>query len=263
MKKWVLLILFIIGIGCYIQAQSYDNYIQKAFELLDKGNVDAARRAYEVYKEMSNKSDSTFEELFDKTKKNLIWMDSCLIVRLSDTTSIAIQKIDPKQLPVKYVDAEAIARSSELFGFTDWTLPNQSEMSAIIRNLPDDLLMYTYYWCLSPSASVSSTVVVKRKTTYRNKNTGHISTKTENIPITNENTRLSYSIMSKDGGTVVTYEKDIETKNGIIVQSNIAGDENFKSHYIIVRVFRTDNPNLPVLKTKESGALSTINLKNQ
>ena len=261
MKKLLLLISLIIS-GSYIQAQSYDNYIQKAFELLDEGNVDAAKSAYEVYKQMSNKSNSTFEELFDKTKKNLFWMDSCLIVKLNDTTNIAIQKIDPKQLPIKYKEAETTAQSSKLYGFTDWTLPNKAEMSAIIQNLPADLLVHPYYWCNSPSGLVTSTIVVRKKTTYRNKRTGHISTRIKNIPITNESTHLSYSIMSRNGENVITYEKDIETKNGITIKSNTTGDENFRSHYIIVRVFRTKDPNLPILRKEESSTSSvTINSK--
>lgn len=261
MKKLIVFILLIL-IGDNMQAQSFDNYLQIAINLLNEGDIDAAKRAYEVYKQLSNKSDSTYEELFDKTKNNLFWMDSCHVVKLSDTTSLAIQKIDKKQIPVKYVDAEVTAQNSESFGFTDWTLPNQSEMAAIIQNLPADLLAYPYYWCNSQSMSASRTIVVKKRTTYKNIKTGRTSITTKNIPNTYENSHLSYSIMSKSGETTVTYKKDIETENGIIIKSEITGDENFISHYIIIRVFRTDNPNLPIIRGKAAVSSAVIKTYN-
>lgn len=257
MKKLVVLILFIF-MGDHIQAQNYGNYLQTAVNLLNEGNIDTAKRAYEIYKQLSNKSDSVFEELFDKAKNGLFWMDSCHIVKLNDTTSLAVQEIDKKQIPVKYVDAEVAAQSSKLFGFTDWTLPNQSEMAIIIQDLPADLLVYPYYWCSSLSVSASRTLVTRRQTKYTNMKTGHTEISTKNIPNTYEGSRFSYSVMSKSGEAIVTYKKDIETKNGIIIKSNITGDEHFKSHYIIVRVFRTENPNSPILRGKETVASKTI-----
>lgn len=255
MKNLIVFILVVL-IGGNIQAQNYDNYLQTAVNLLNEGNIDAAKCAYEVYKQLSNKSDSIFEKLFDKIKNGLFWMDSCHIIKLSDTTSLAIQKINKNQSPVKYIDAEVTAQSSELFGFTDWTLPNKFEMATIIQNLPVDLLTYPYYWCKSSSAT--SRILLGRKIMHQHKKTGQTLVKTENIPFTKGYSHLSYSIMSKSGETIVTYKKDIEIKNGIIIKSNITGEENFKSHYIIVRAFRTDNPNLPILKAKESIASSTI-----
>lgn len=223
MKKLLLLIPLMIISGSYIQAQSYDNYIQKAFELLDKGNVDAAKRAYEVYKQMSNQSNSTFEELFDKTKKSLSWMNFCHIVRLNDTISIAIQKIDPKQLPVKYEDAATIARDSKLFGFTDWSLPTQSEMRSIIQNSPIDLLVYTDYWTASYDYMKYNSALGG---------------------LYYEETK--YWKISKNGELVITYKK-IKDKREVPSEVHEFGDMESKCNYIIVRIFRNGDPNSSLL----------------
>lgn len=222
MKKLLLLIPLIIS-GSYIQAQSYDNYIQKAFELLDEGNVDAAKSAYEVYKQMSNQSNSTFEELFDKTKKSLSWMNFCHIVRLNDTISIAIQKIDPKQLPVKYEDAATIARDSKLFGFTDWTLPTQSEMISIIQNSPIDLLVYPDYWITSYNYMKYDGAL---KLSYMEKR---------------------YRKIFNNGKLAVTYTLIYKRKGKEPSEVHEFGDMESKCNYIIVRIFRNGDPNSSLL----------------
>lgn len=142
MKKLILFILLIL-IGGNMQAQSYDNYLHTAINLLNDGNIDAAKRAYEIYKQLSDKSDSTFEELLDKAKKEQSWMDACNIVDLGNGNFIAVQKDDSK-ITLKYDEAKQRCESNRLGGFCDWRLPSEVELSIIFSTI--NWSNHNYYW---------------------------------------------------------------------------------------------------------------------
>lgn len=61
MKKFLLL-LGMLFCAFNLSAQNYDNYLQKAYEHLKQGNINAAKQNYGVYQTMTDKNDNSFEK---------------------------------------------------------------------------------------------------------------------------------------------------------------------------------------------------------
>lgn len=71
MKKILLLSTLFIALN--LSAQNYDNYLQKAFEHLEQGNINAAKQAYGVYQKMTDKKNNLFENtIISKIKNNIV-----------------------------------------------------------------------------------------------------------------------------------------------------------------------------------------------
>lgn len=143
MKK-ILLLLGVLLFTLNLSAQNYDSYLQKAYSALEKGRIEIAQSSYNVYKKMTGKSDLDFETLIKKADINA-WKESCLIIKVNDTLSLAVQHIDKQQIPVSYHVAEVKAESSRLGNFTDWRLPSESELKIILPNIDSDEVQ-SYYW---------------------------------------------------------------------------------------------------------------------
>ena len=71
MKKFLLL-LGMLFCAFNLSAQNYDNYLQKAYEHLKQGNINAAKQNYGVYQTMTDKKDNSFENAIINTIKNNI-----------------------------------------------------------------------------------------------------------------------------------------------------------------------------------------------
>lgn len=71
MKKFLLLLGTLLC-AFNLSAQNYDNYLQKAYEHLKQGNINAAKQNYGVYQTMTDKKDNSFENAIINTIKNNI-----------------------------------------------------------------------------------------------------------------------------------------------------------------------------------------------
>lgn len=70
--KRILLLFSTVLFAFSLSAQNYDNYLQKAFEHLEQGNVSTAKQAYGVYQTMTDKRNILFENsIISKIKNNI------------------------------------------------------------------------------------------------------------------------------------------------------------------------------------------------
>lgn len=90
--KWILIIVFLLVASLYAVGQNYDLYLQKAFELLEKGDKENAEKCYGVYKKMTNKTDVHFESSLLKFKTKDEWQKSSYIINLDDGYALAVQR---------------------------------------------------------------------------------------------------------------------------------------------------------------------------
>lgn len=102
--------------------QNYDLYLKKAFELLEKGDIKNAQKVYSVYCTMTESRDLTFEKRLEGFKKQIDWKSKCYIIKLDDSTDMAVQKLSKSQVNVSHITAEVNAKTSRLGGFLDWRL---------------------------------------------------------------------------------------------------------------------------------------------
>ena len=102
-------------------------------------------------------------------------------------------------------------------------LPTQSEMISIIQNSPIDLLVYPDYWTASYNHMKYNSAL------------GELYYK-----------ETKYWKISKNGELVITYKK-IKDKREVPSEVHEFGDMESKSNYIIVRIFRNDDPNSSLL----------------
>lgn len=141
--KQILLLLSVLLFTLNLSAQNYDSYLQKAYSALEEGKIEVAQSSYNIYKKMTKKTDLDFEILI-KDKIENDWKNSCHIIKVSDTVSLAVQHIDEHQIPVSYHMAKVKAQASRLGNFADWRLPQKSELYLILPNIssPEKELLY-------------------------------------------------------------------------------------------------------------------------
>ncbi|MCM1176146.1 MAG: hypothetical protein NC308_09330 [Clostridium sp.] len=221
MRNLCLLIAVIVFPAVAI-AQNYDSYLQEAKEHLEQGNVESAKKSYQVYRRLTDKTDAMFEELLKEYGQNTLWMRSCRIFDLNDSTFIAVQALDMTSVS-HYLDAKIKAESSRLGGFDDWRLPDQGEMTCIMSNLPSDEQNAPFYWIAScyRSASASQTVIIN----------GRIE------PISESFNEEIYKVLDKCTGVKDVYGRSVKTKNGVVVSDTEFGDKAYCAWYFIVRTF--------------------------
>lgn len=142
MKKFLLL-LGMIFCAFNLSAQNYDRYLQRAYTALEEGKIEVAQSSYSIYNKMTGQTDSDFEILL-KDKIDNDWKNSCHIIKVSDTVSLAVQHINEHQIPVSYHMAKVKAQASRLGNFADWRLPQKSELYLILPNIssPEKELLY-------------------------------------------------------------------------------------------------------------------------
>ena len=133
MKKFLLL-LGMIFCAFNLSAQNYDSYLQRAYTALEEGKIEVAQSSYNIYKKMTGRTDSDFEALIKDADVNA-WKSSCHVIIVNDTLSLAVQKIAPNQTAVTYQVAKIKAKGSRLGNFTDWRLPQKSELEIILPNI--------------------------------------------------------------------------------------------------------------------------------
>lgn len=142
MKK-ILLLLNVLLFTFNLSAQNYDSYLQSAYTALEEGKIEVAQSSYSIYKKMTGRTDLDFETLL-KDKIDNDWKKSCYIIKVNDTLSLAVQHIDKQQIQVSYQVAEIKAKASRLGNFTDWRLPQKSDLYLILPNIssPEKELLY-------------------------------------------------------------------------------------------------------------------------
>lgn len=135
MKKFLSILIVAFVATSVMQAQDNTNYLAKAFELLLKGNLESAEKHYIVHKKLTGQMDADFEAMLqeEKGKKNT-WEDDCFMISYSDSI-LAVQKISVSNKTFCLSDANRIATSSRMGGYTDWRLPTEEELSVILSNL--------------------------------------------------------------------------------------------------------------------------------
>ena len=143
MRRLFFILVCCVFVSVHINAQEYDPYLRKAFSALEEGNTEVAQSSYNVYKRMTNKTDPDFEVLLDASLNN-DWKSKCYIIKLNDSTNIAIQHFDG-QKPVSQETAEKIAGASRLGDFTDWRLISKQESYIVLPNIDikQDLNIWT------------------------------------------------------------------------------------------------------------------------
>lgn len=213
MKK-ILLLFSTLFVALNLSAQNYDKYLHKAYSALEEGKIEIAQSAYDVYKKMTGRTDLDFETLIKGADIN-DWKSSCLIIKVNDSISLAVQRIDKHQIPVSYNVAEVKARASRLGNFTDWRLPYESEMKLILPNISFHE-NESYYWIFK--TSFATTLKSGRKVTRKTTNLWHRAMN-----------NISYKV-------VETY---YESKNDNYI-SETRGDKDICHNFLIVRTF---NPN--------------------
>lgn len=138
MKK-ILLLLGMTLLGHIVYSQNYDSYLQKAYSALEEGNVEAAQAYYNVYKKITEKTDTDFEVILkdaeSKDAKKNDWKNNCFIVDMGNGYYIAGLK-DCKHLV--YKDAVQNCKSCRYGGFTDWRLPTKEEILMLLNYIPWD-----------------------------------------------------------------------------------------------------------------------------
>ncbi len=149
MKKILLLVFSILIMSSTIQAQETMNYLAKAFELLLEGNVESAEKHYIVHKKLTGQTDTDFEAMLEgeKGKSSESWKDECYIVPLDSVYMLAVQKASITDVTkLSQSNAVLAASASRLGGFMDWHLPDDTEMSVLIANLPLNTFTSGWYW---------------------------------------------------------------------------------------------------------------------
>lgn len=215
--KQILLLLSVLLFTLNLSAQNYDSYLQKAYSALGEGKIDVAQSSYNIYKKMTGRTDSDFEALIKDADVNA-WKSSCYIIIVNDTLSLAVQKIAPNQTAVTYQVAKIKAKGSRLGNFTDWRLPQKSELEIILPNITikdSDL----FFW-------VSNKGQLKSITSKKTLSNGlQVNQKIEFFSCYAMN-NLSYNVME------TYYERKV---NNSIIESR--GNKDFCCNYIIVRTF--------------------------
>ena len=149
MKKILLLVFSILIMCSTVWAQETTNYLAKAFELLLEGNVESAEKHYIVHKKLTGQTDADFEAMLEgeKGKSSESWKDECYIVPLDTVYMLAVQKASITEVTeLSQSNAELAASASRLGGFMDWHLPDDTEMSVLIANLPLNTIKAGWYW---------------------------------------------------------------------------------------------------------------------
>lgn len=155
MKKILLLVFSILIMSSTVLAQETTNYLAKAFELLLEGNVESAEKHYIVHKKITGQTDADFEAMLEgeKGKSSESWKDECYIVLLDSVYMLAVQKASITDVTkLSQSNAKRAASASRLGGFMDWHLPDDTEMSVLIANLPLNTFTSGYYWTSITSA---------------------------------------------------------------------------------------------------------------
>ncbi len=242
----ILIIVFLLVASLYSVGQDYDLYLQEAFKHLGKGNKENAEKCYEVYKKMTNKTDGHFESLLLKFKAKDEWQKSCYIIKLNDSTDIAVQKLPETQKAVPHTVAMYNATASRLGGFLDWRLPTNQEMHIIIPTLSDDELYFEYYHCTFPVIIVIQNILTD------NTNSIHVDvcencvtkptrpkTKYNGIVVRQKLTNYTSPITNYAADFVVNRNNVFSKIYGKCLYENGTyqeeGNKNFLANYFIVR----------------------------
>lgn len=145
MKK-ILLLFSTLLFAFNLSAQNYDSdyYLRQAYSALEEGKIEVAQSSYNIYTKMTGRTDLDFETLLKDADINA-WKKSCYIIKVNDTLSLAVQRIDKHQIPVSYHVAKVKAQASRLGNFTDWRLPDKSELYIILPNISFHE-NEVYYW---------------------------------------------------------------------------------------------------------------------
>ena len=150
MKKILLLVFSILIMSSTVLAQETTNYLAKAFELLLEGNVESAEKHYIVHKKLTGLTDADFEAMLEGEKgksSDESWKDECFIVLLDSEYMLAVQKASiTDNTELSQSNAKLAASASRLGGFMDWHLPDDTEMSVLIANLPLNTFRSGWYW---------------------------------------------------------------------------------------------------------------------
>ncbi len=150
MKRFLSILLVAFVATIVMQAQDNTNYLAKAFELLLEGNVESAEKHYIVHKKLTGQTDADFEAMLEGEKgksSDESWKDECYIVPLDSEYVLAVQKASITDVTfLSQSDAKLAASASRLGGFMDWHLPDDTEMSVLIANLPLNTIKAGWYW---------------------------------------------------------------------------------------------------------------------
>lgn len=134
MKK-ALFLLCMTLLGHIVYSQNYESYLQKAYSALEEGNVEAAQDYYNVYKKITEKTDTDFEVILKDAESKDAWKNNCFIVDMGNGYYIAGLK-DFKY--VYYKSAVQNCKSCRYGGFTDWRLPTKEEILMLLNYIPWD-----------------------------------------------------------------------------------------------------------------------------
>lgn len=134
MKKFLLLLGTLLC-AINLSAQNGENYLQKAYSALEEGNVKAAQSYYNIYKNITEKTDTDFEVILKDAESKDAWKNNCFIVDMGNGYYIAGLK-DFKY--VNYKSAVQNCKSCRYGGFTDWRLPTKEEILMLFNYIPWD-----------------------------------------------------------------------------------------------------------------------------
>lgn len=128
--------------GATLFAQDeYKGYLDEAYKQIAIQNCNGAEKNYKIYKQLSGKTDASFEALYAEcmnVNNPKDWRDDCWLINLANGDTLAVQKGTENVGCFRYGDAKLRAESSRLGGFTDWRLPTKEEMAVIV-------LQHNYY----------------------------------------------------------------------------------------------------------------------
>lgn len=150
-------------------AQNYNEYLSVAWKHLTERNFEKAQKAYEVWCDMTGLTNTEFENKIKEEKEKSMWKNNCFFFDLSDNEVLVVQKITLNQSPVSHYDALRFAENSRLGGFSDWRLPEDTELRIILSNLSRAELPYNTYWTLSDKTDNSVKNVTYSFSIYMNR----------------------------------------------------------------------------------------------
>lgn len=148
-KLFLFALLATFALSVSAQSDDYQNYLNKALSSLENGNCDAAKKWYDVYKELTGKTVSSVEVLIQDCKPT----SSAKKYAINDKI-----EIDGFLYRVAYIEDDG-AHGFAIYDFgagpitdemiNNRKLPTKSEMALIAENADTlKLLKGEYYWTI-------------------------------------------------------------------------------------------------------------------
>ncbi len=153
MKKLIVFVLCFMMVSFVIaQSEDYSNYLNSAMNKLEAGDCDAARKYYNVYKELSGKTVASVEELIGDCGKEKTYKVGDYIKVGAEKYQVAYVRDGGKHgLAVLNKGWQAMYGKIEKF-ITQKGIPTLEEMKLLYPNR-DIVRLYDIYWTCSRNNS--------------------------------------------------------------------------------------------------------------